>query len=290
MPELEIVEGGDDQPQKGPDSPMPQMFEITVNGKKEKFDLSSPEQRETLRQRAQMGTNYSQKVEALNVQEIERQKTYRPYVEFDRIVKGDPDLEAIVVAKLRGDPLPLERFGVRPAARKAADDENGDGDRPNLDAIKNELRQESNAKTDRVVSALERMEKRMDWRDQRDAEHADELRIKSHPVFKGWVKDDHMTLAKEAMRQRGGGLYENFVLLFEHEIPKIVSGRDRESIPPEMRRTLLSRDTAPLVVEGQTLSEEKLAEIRNDPDLYAKYKKALRAHKRSSRGLLEYPR
>ena len=117
MTPLDLVQDDEGSPGAGSASPKPITFEIVVNGKKESFDLSNPEHLDVIRQRAQMGTNYSQRAEALNAKEIQLQKDYRPYMEFDRVLREDPDLEALVTARLRGDPLPLDRFGARPAGK-----------------------------------------------------------------------------------------------------------------------------------------------------------------------------
>jgi hypothetical protein len=291
---FDVVEGGDPpNPQTGGGGSPSTVFEIVVNGQVERFDLSNPQERDALKARAQMGTNYSQKVEQLNRKELEREAAHKPYMQFDEHLKSDPALEALVVARLRGDPLPLHLFkGVKPApGTNGVDDDNGgDGDHRDVGALRDELRGEFRGQTGRLAQLLTRMEERMNQRDLMEAQREDEQRIKSHHIFKGWVRDDHITLAKEAMRQRGGGLYENFVLLFEKEIPAIIESRYEERIPANLRRTALDRASAPLVVDGQTLSEERLAEIRRDPDQLQKYRKVLREHRRRLTGKIELPR
>jgi hypothetical protein len=287
----ERVDGGD-QPLNGGSPASTQLFEIVVNGKRERFDLTLPEHQEELKRRAQMGTNYAQKAEALSQKEIELQRAYRPYQEFDAHLQKDADLQALVTARLRGDPLPLERFGARPARPKGAGDEETDDDdiQATVAQVETRLRRDTDAKLDRVTSVLDRLTQSIDQRDRRDQERTDEDRIRNHKVFKGFVRDDHIALARDAQRQRGGGLYENFILLFEDKIPAIIESRVHESIPPDLRRTMLTHETAPLVIDGVRLTEEKLAELRRDPDQYQRYKKAIRAHKRAVTGKLEYPR
>lgn len=290
----ERVNGGDQPLGGSPNAPT--LFEFVVNGKRERFDLTNPEHQEELRRRAQLGSNYSQKAEALNRRELDLQRTYQPYVEFDKHLQKDADLQALVTARLRGDPLPLERFGARPARPNGAGREQNGDDDEDVDVtrtvadVEHRLRRDTDTKFDRVLSVLDRVQQDMNQRDQRERDREDEQRIRNHRVFKGFVRDDHVQLAKDAMRQRGGSLYDNFILLFEDKIPAIIESRVHEGLPADLRRTMLSRDTAPLVVDGVTLTEESLAELRRDPDRYAKYKKAIRAHKRAQTGKIEMPR
>jgi hypothetical protein len=266
-----------------------QEFEITVNGKVERFDLTNPEHQDELRRRAQFGTNYSQKVEALNRERAQLHNDLRPIVEFDEVLKTNPELQGIVRAALRGDPLPT----AKPATRNGRNGvDPGDDDTDDTYAVADVERRVLNRveKTEQGLGRLlQRVDQRLQSFEEREAERSDEASLKRNPQLRTWITDDHIAQARERRRQHGGSLQDNFKILYFDEIQKITERRVTSEIPAELRRSMLSRDTGPIVVDGMRLTPEKLQELYENPDDYAKVRRAIRAAKRKSKGLLPYP-
>jgi len=260
-------------------------LEIVVNGKTERFDLTNPEHREELVKRAQMGTNYSQRVAEVNLKEANLQKTYRPYMEFDEIVKTNKDLEDIMIKTLRGEP-------VVPTAHKApaSNGQNGDDDPNALIAdVETRLSKRDDAKEQGVMRVLSRINERLEQSEQRERDALETAKLKRDPLLKGWITDDHIELARDRRNRAGGTLEDNFKILFFHEIPKVVERRVYNDIPPELRRSLFTRESGPMVIDGVTISEERLQELRDNPDEYAKVRRKIREARRKRTGLQPYP-
>jgi hypothetical protein len=264
-------------------------LEVVVNGQREVFDLTNPEHRAQIKERAQLGTKYSQKATALNQERAKMYADLKPYLDFDEALKADDDLRALVTARLRGDPLPLERFGVRPSHRNGADDDAGDDSRDTPDVAKT-LRGEFNAKLGGFERTLSSINETLQNMSRASSVSADEQKIRSDPKLKGWLTEDHIAAAKDSMERRGGSLLANFKDLYFDDIVTIAERRVQRDLPADIRRAMLTRDEAPIVVDGVRLTEERIAEIRKDPNLYAKYKTAIRAERRRRSGKMELPR
>jgi hypothetical protein len=261
-------------------------LEIVVNGQAERFDLRNPEHRQEIVRRAQQGTHYSQKAEALNSERVRLLREHKPFMEFDELLKRDPELNAMFTAAIRGEPLPGP---VRPARRPPDDDPDADDPNRGIDEVEGRLRRDFQRQEQGLVRLVSTIDQRLNAMAERDLEREDEARIRNHPTFKGFVKDDHIAMARERRRDKGGSLYDNFILLYAEEIPRIVARNIRSELPPDVRRTMLTRESGPIVIDGEVLTEERLKQLQDNPDEYQKYKKAIRAAKRRRRGLIPVP-
>lgn len=295
---LEIVDqhadpqdtGGDSGPKEGARG---QEFEITVNGKVERFDLTNPEHQEELRRRAQFGTNYSQKVEALNRERAQLHTELKPLLEFDEVLKQNADYQEVVRAMLRGDPIPAPRGTARPNGHTRSNGGDSDDDDTNdgvhIAEVERRFESRLNKTEQGLGRLLQRVEGRLQQHEEREQERADERRLKSNPLLREWITEDHIAAARERRRTNGGSLEDNFKILYFDEIPKVAARRILNELPADVRRTALTRDTGPVVVDGMRLTPEKLQELYDNPDEYAKVRSAIRKAKRKQRGLLPYP-
>jgi hypothetical protein len=272
-------------------------FQIVVNGKAERFDLNNPEDLEELKRRAQFGTNYSQKAAALNARELQLQRDLKPILDFDEIVKNDQDIATLTACVVNGRAIPpdlverlTDRGLIQPqnGHRQPPDDDDEDVSRV-VSKAERRVMGRVEQKEQGLGRVINQVLNRVEQMERRDQERSEVATLKSSPQLRGWVTDDHIAAARQRAKDHGGSIEDNFKILYFDEIQKVAMKRVTADLPADVRRTMLTRDTGAIVIDGVRITEEKLQELRDNPDEYAKVRKHIRAAKRRARNQIAYP-